>query len=233
MTEERTGIPVVSPEQAPGQPTDARPPGRVRAVLARVTTGLAALVVLLVLVAPTETGHLSPVGFLRVPVEALLGVVAVLVLPARARRVAVVLGGVLLGLLAVVKVLDIGFFAVLDRAFNPVLDWGFLEAAVVFLTGSVGPAGAAGSAVGAVVLAVALLTLVTLAAARLSGVVVRHRAGAARTTAVLGVVWLICAVFGVRLVTDVPVAAHATYDRMAQAARGSAGPGHVRRPARR
>ena len=46
----------------------------------------------------------------------------------------------LLGLLTVVKVLDMGFFEALDRPFDPVVDWGYLGSAVGLLVDSVGRA---------------------------------------------------------------------------------------------
>ena len=126
-----------------------------------------------------ETGHLSPPAFLRIPVEGLLGVALALVpagpAPAGDGGHRSACG---LGLLAVVKVLDIGFFAVLDRAFDPVLDWSFLDAAVVFLTESAAGPPRSASAVGALVLALALLVLVTaLAVVRLTRLVVAAPGG--------------------------------------------------------
>jgi hypothetical protein len=70
-------------------------------------TALAAVLVLLALLMPGDFESLTPTTFLRLPVEALLGVVLVLVLPERARRVAAVTGGTALGVLLVVKAMDI------------------------------------------------------------------------------------------------------------------------------
>jgi hypothetical protein len=180
-----------------------------------VTTALACLVVLLVLVDPS-----GPVEFVRIPVEALLGVALVLVLPARARPVASALIGIALGLLAIIEIIDIGFVTVFDRPFDPILDWTFLDSGVVFLKQSIGKVGAYGSVVAAVLLAIGVIILVTLSVVRLSRLVVRHRIGATRGAAALGVVWLLCAVLGVQLVPAVPVAAHTFYDRLAQVGAG-------------
>ena len=46
--------------------------------------------------------------------------------------------GAALGLLTILKVLDIGFTAALGRPFNPVIDWSYLGAAVGVLSDSVG-----------------------------------------------------------------------------------------------
>src|SRR4051812_45752850 len=97
--------------------TPERP--RWRRVAAVVTTVLAGLLVLVALVAPADFEKFTPGAFLRIPVEGLLGVVLVLVLPPRARRGFAGGGGAALGLLLVVKIMDIGFDAVLYRPVDP------------------------------------------------------------------------------------------------------------------
>ena len=64
---------------------------------------------------------------MRIPVEGLIVVALVLVLPTTARRVVAALVGLLLGLLTIVKILDMGFFEALDRPFNPVERLGLLR----------------------------------------------------------------------------------------------------------
>ena len=49
-------------------------------------TVLAGLLVLVALVAPGEAGQLTPAAFLRIPIEALVGLAVLLVLPAKASR---------------------------------------------------------------------------------------------------------------------------------------------------
>ncbi|HLU55993.1 MAG TPA: sulfatase [Pseudonocardia sp.] len=173
---------------------------------ARLVTALAALLVLVVLVAPDEAAELTPAAFLRLPVEALVAVAVLLVLPARARGPVALVGGAVLGLVALGKLMDLGFSAVLARPFDPVLDWALLDDGLGFLGSSIGPAGQVAVVVGAILLAVGLLALVTLAAVRLARVTVRHPRPAARAIAVLTPLWVACAVFGAQLVPDVPVA---------------------------
>ena len=88
--------------------------------------------------------------------------------------------GLLLGLLAVIKIVDMGFFAALDRRFDPVFDWSFFPPAVDFLTGAIGRVGAIGSVVAAVVVAVAVVILVALSILRLTRLVAGHRTAATR-----------------------------------------------------
>jgi hypothetical protein len=131
------------------------------------------------------------------------------VLPARARRPVALVGGAVLGLLTVLKILDIGFSAVLARPFDPVLDWALLDDGLGFLGASTGPAGQVAAVVAAIGVAIAVLVLATLAVSRLAGVTVRHRRPAVRAVAVLTPVWVACAVLGTQLVPGVPVASAA------------------------
>ncbi|MFC4055294.1 sulfatase-like hydrolase/transferase [Actinomadura syzygii] len=187
---------------------DAAPPTRPgwRRVVTRVVTVSAFLFVLAALVMPDEFARLTPLAFVRVPIEGVVGVALVLVVPARWRRLAAGTAGAVLGVLTVLKVMDIGFDAVLVRPFDLVLDWPLLRPAVEFVSGSAGPAGAVGAVVVVVLLTVGVVVLMALAAVRLSRVVVRHDRKAAGVAAVLGVTWAVCAAFGVRFVDGVPVA---------------------------
>jgi hypothetical protein len=194
----RTG-PVVRPS-APG---DRR---RLRTAAAALTTVLACLLVWFALVAPNEIGRLTLRAFVRIPVEGLIVVALVLVLPVRARRVVALFVGVFLGLLTIVKIMDMGFFAALDRPFNPVTDWAYFGPAVGLLNDSVGRAGAIGSVVAAAALVVAVLIFMTLSVVRLTRLVSRHHTVSIRTVAVLGVVWILCAVSGVQIVAGSPIA---------------------------
>jgi len=62
-------------QKAPGGADGGIDRGARRVVVARVATALAALLVLAALVVPDDFAHLTPAGFLSIPVEALLGVV--------------------------------------------------------------------------------------------------------------------------------------------------------------
>lgn len=174
---------------------------------ATVATALAGLLVFLALVAPREVGQLTPAAFVRIPIEGLVGVALLLLLPPRTRRVVAAVGGAVLGLLVITRLFDMGFQSVLGRPFDPVLDWVLLDNAREFLTTSVGPAGAIGGAVGAVVLAITVVALLTVSVLRLSRVLDRHRATTTVAVALLTATWLVCAGLGTQLVAPVPVAA--------------------------
>jgi hypothetical protein len=175
-------------------------------VIGQVFTGLAVLLVLAALNVPDQLTSLTPAVFARQPVEGLVGAVVLLVLPARARPVIATITGVLLGLLTIVKLVDMGFYASLDRPFDPVLDRVFVTDGAEFLQTSFGRLGATGIEVGIVALAVIVLTLTTLSVLRLARVMAEYRIQTVRTAAVLGVVWVTCAALGAQLVPGAPVA---------------------------
>lgn len=107
----------------------------------RVLTGLAAALVLAALTAPTSPEELGPPTLLRLPVEALCLVAVAVVFPPRlsALRTGIALvGGVLLGLAAAFKLLDIGFVAALNRPFDPLIDWRYAGSLVDLLRDSFG-----------------------------------------------------------------------------------------------
>ena len=192
-----------SGDTADGTHVEDRPK---RSIAARLTTVLAALLVLLVLTVPYDFGRLSPAAFARIPLEALLVVALLLALPSRGSRLVATLAGVALGLLGLLKLLDLGFTASLSRAFDPVLDWALLDEGFAFLSESYGRPAAIGVAITLAVVFVGLPTLVTLSMRRLRRLVVRHRTATTRIVAALVVVWVACAAFNVRVVEGVPVA---------------------------
>ncbi|MEU1811166.1 alkaline phosphatase family protein [Micromonospora aurantiaca (nom. illeg.)] len=198
--------------------------GRTRRLLAAAVTALAAALVLVALVAPSDVNGFSPGAFLRIPVEGLVAVALLLVLPARPRRVVATILGALLGLVLVLKVGDLGFSLVLDRPFDLIADWTFLGAGAEFLSESYGPAAEVGAVALAVVAVLAVPVLVTLSARRLARVVADHRVVSARATTALAAAWVVCAVLGAQIVPGVPVAADTVaaglYDRARQVRAG-------------
>jgi len=197
------------PDADPDGPATAEAPRR-RGVVRRAATGiltvLAGLLVFVALVAPNQLARFAPGQFLRLPLEAVLGLAVLLLVPGRVRRLAVALIGVGLGLLTLLKLLDMGFYVAFDRQFDPAIDWVLLDDAVAFLTDAVGRPAAIGAAVAAVLLAVGIPVLMALAVRRLAGIVARHRANAARGTAVLAAAWVGLALLGVQIVPGLPVA---------------------------
>ncbi|WP_028799512.1 sulfatase [Streptomyces sp. 142MFCol3.1] len=169
------------------------------------TTALAGVLVLFALLVPNQLDRLAPDAFLRIPVEGVLLAGLLLVLPPRPRRIAAVVVGLLLGLVTILKFVDMGFYSVLARPFDLVLDWILFDDAAEWVKESFGKTGEVVAVIAVLALVVVLLALMTLAVVRLSDLMARHRPVATRTVLVLGTAWITCVTVGVQF-TDVPVA---------------------------
>ncbi|MEV6765086.1 sulfatase [Streptomyces sp. NPDC051105] len=168
-------------------------------------TVLAGVVLLGTLALPNRLDLLTPPAFLRIPVEGIVLAAVLLVLPRRARRVTAVGAGVLLGVLTLVKFLDMGFYSVLQRPFDLVLDWILLDDAADYVRESFGRTSEVLAIAGALLLVVAVPALTVLATLRLADRMARRRPPAGRITLVLAVAWVTCATFGLQ-VGGAPVA---------------------------
>ncbi|MEU9338354.1 sulfatase [Streptomyces sp. NPDC048290] len=168
-------------------------------------TVLAGLLLYGALLLPNRVERLSAGAFLRLPAEGILLAALLLALPARARRIAAVVSGAALGLVTVLKLVDMGFYQVLARPFDLVLDWELLDGATGYLKESFGRGGQVLVVTGALVLLVALLALTTLAMVRIARLMDAHRRRAGRTAVVLGTAWITCVTLGVQI-AGVPVA---------------------------
>lgn len=185
-------------------PAYAGPRRRPR-VRSRALTGLAAVLVLAALALPRPPGE-AGLGALQLPLEAVLGAALLLVLPPRVGRVLATVAGALLGLLAALAVLDLGFVRVLSRPFDPVSDWRLADSVVHLLTGSLGRPGAIVALAGFLVLVGALLVAVTLATRRVAGALLHRPSTLGRVLAVLVCVCVTSLALGAVLVPGVPVA---------------------------
>ena len=121
--------------------------------------------------------------------------------PRRARRVLAWVVGPALGLLVIVKLLDVGFFTAFDRPFNPVEDWSYASIGIETLRDSIGRTRADLVVAGVVLITVAALVLPTLALLRLTRVAAGNRRLSIRAVTALGVAWVLCWVFGAQLVS--------------------------------
>jgi phosphatidylglycerophosphate synthase len=180
--------------------------GRVRASTAAALTIVALLFVWVALVAPDHPARLTPSTFLRLPLEGIAVLALALALPARGRRVLAWIVGPILGLLVIVKVLDMGLYATFDRPFDPLADWRYTGIGIETLRDSVGSRDADLVVAGAAMLIVAVLVLTTLAVLRLTRVAAGHRRWSLRAITALGAVWVLCWAFGAQLVSGVPFA---------------------------
>jgi hypothetical protein len=183
---------------------------RLRIVLSRIATVLAFLLLWAALVSPNQPSYVTPGTFLRIPLEGLVIVALGLVLPPRWRRILAGVAGAAFAVLAIVKLLNLGFFYELDRPFNPIGDWASFGPAVGVLHDSAGQFWTVVAVIGAVLLVLFLLVFVTMAAVHVTTLAARHRAGSARAVSALAVVWAVCAVFGVQASGGASVASATT-----------------------
>ena len=175
-------------------------------------TLLALLVVWVALVAPNEPSRLTPGAFMRLPLEGVVVIALAVILPGTARRLLAWVVGPALGLLVLVKLLDIGFFTAFDRPFNPVDDWSYASIGIETLRASIGRTSANLALVGAALLGVAVLVLPTLAVLRLTRVAAGHRRLSLQAVTALAVAWVLCWAFGAQLVSDAPIASTSAAD---------------------
>jgi phosphatidylglycerophosphate synthase len=178
------------------QTAAARDRNRIGGILLTV---LSFLVVWVALVAPSRPWQLTPGAFVRLPLEMIVVLLLAVLLPTRARRLLAWVIGPVLGLLVLVKLLDIGFFVAFDRPFNPVDDWSYASLGTETVRDTFGSGISDLVAVCAVVLVVAALLLPTLAVLRLTGFAADHRRSSLQAVAALTTVWVACWAFGAAL----------------------------------
>jgi hypothetical protein len=175
-------------------------------VATHTTTVLAGLLILAALMLPNAIHRLVPGAFIRLPLEAILIVATLLIVKPNVRPRVAVFFGAFIGLLTVVKMLDMGFYSFLDRPFDIVLDWVLFDDAESFLEDAVGKVGAVIAVILVVLLVIGLLLLMTRAMTRLDRLMRRHHTTVVRTTLVVSSIWIVLAMFGAEI-TNVPVAA--------------------------
>ncbi len=185
----------------PATPDGARPPRPrpLRTGLGVAFTVAAILFVWAALVAPDRPNLLTLHAFARLPLEGLVVLGLALLLPPRARRALAWIVGPVLGVLIVLKLLDVGFFTAFDRPFNPVEDWRYTSIGIETLRQSVGRTKADLVVAGVVLVVVAALVLPTLAVLRVTRVAAGHRAISVRAVAGLAAAWALFWALGAQL----------------------------------
>jgi hypothetical protein len=183
---------------------------RLRIIVARTATVLAFVLLWAVLVSPNQPRYVTAGTFLRIPLEGLVIVAAGLLLPPRWRRILAGVVGAVFAVLAVVKLLNLGFFYELDRPFNPIGDWASFGPAAGVLRDSEGEAWTVVAVVGAILLVLFLLVFVTMSAIHVTTLAARHRHGSVRVVSALAAVWVVCAALGVQAIGGASVASATT-----------------------
>jgi phosphatidylglycerophosphate synthase len=179
---------------------------RARRAVRYTVTALALALIWFTLLLPDRIYQFSFGAFVRIPVELLVLVALALVLPTWPRRVVAVIAGFLFSVLIFAKLLNMGYYDLLDRAFNPVTDWAEINQARGVLQDAIG---AQLTWAVAVVLVIGLLLLVAAiiaATIHLTAVAARHRRGTVRGLAALAVVWGLSAGLSLQLIPGSPIA---------------------------
>jgi phosphatidylglycerophosphate synthase len=161
-------------------------------------------------VAPDRAWLFRPAAFVRIPLEGLVLVAVALVLPPRPRRIVAAVAGILLSVLTFANILNIAFYEYVDRAFNPVYDWGSIGSALGVVRDEIG---AKRTDIALILLLLALILLagaITAATIHLTTVAARHRRAAVRGLAGLTAVWAVCAGLSLQFIPGTPVASTTT-----------------------
>jgi phosphatidylglycerophosphate synthase len=159
----------------------------------------------------TAASQLTPEAFIRIPVEGLVLIAVALVLPARPRRIVAAVAGVLAAVLTIATILNVAFYEVVDRPFNPLHDWGEIDSGLGVVHDAIGrtqrDTAFVALVLGAVVLGLILLVCAIIAATiHVTTVAARHRRGAGRGLVALAAVWGLCAGLSLQLIPGFPVA---------------------------
>ena len=179
---------------------------RTRRAVRIVITVLAVAVVGSDLVAPVRAWQFAPAAFVRIPVEAVVLVAVAMVLPPRPRRIVATIAGILFGLLAIDKILNIAFYEEIDRAFNPVRDWSSIGPAMGVVRDAIGKTLTDIVLVAAWIGLILLVAAITASTIHITAVAARHRRGSVRGLAAITAIWGLCAGLSLQLTPGSPVA---------------------------
>jgi hypothetical protein len=184
------------------------PPGRRRArtVLTTALTILALLFVWTALVGPDQPIALKLNALLRLPIEGFAFIALAAAVGPRLRRWLVWVLGPLLGLVFIVKLLNIGFFAAFDKPFDPYQDLKYIGFASETVKASLGQATGILILVGVGTVVIGVPVLMAFSVRRVTRIAAEHRVWTLRAAAGLGVAWVVCLAFGAQFVPATPIA---------------------------
>ncbi len=158
------------------------------------------------LVAPDRSWDFSLGAFVRLPVEILVLVAVALVLPPWPRRIVATIAGLLLSVLTLDKILNIAMYEELNRAFNPLNDWGSIRPAAGVVRDAIGTT-LTNVVLVVIWVGIALLVVaITAATIHVTAVAARHRRGTVRGLAAVTAIWGLSAALSLQLTPGSPVA---------------------------
>ncbi|MGL5808416.1 MAG: sulfatase-like hydrolase/transferase [Nocardioides sp.] len=190
---------------APESPPEAGRP-MWRRVLSAVLTAASLGLVWIVLLLPYDVRDLEPRVFARVPLEGLALVGLLDLLGRRWRRPVVLLAGVVLGVIAVVEVLDLASNVVLGRPVDLVNDWTLIGPGYELLVQTSGMPAAIGIAVLTVLAVPVVVGLVLVALYRTAEACARRRRIALSAVAVLLALGMVATTLDWEVSSRAPVA---------------------------
>ena len=183
----------------------------------RTALGLAVVLLLALPLAPGVITERSPAALVRLPVESILVILVLALLPWRAARRAVAL---LFGAFIVTALV----FAGLDGAFEYALsthfdasDWQQVGDGFGVVRDSIGAPAAIAVLIGLALVAVATLVALAWAALRVDAAIRRRGRAAAWTITSVTAAWVVAALVGSQLVAGQPAAAASSIDAIASA----------------
>jgi hypothetical protein len=184
----------------------------------RVATSLAIALLVAVPLIPGVVAAGSATGLLRIPVESIVVVLLLALLPWRIPRIVVSAAyGVVVVVALVLAGIDAGYESVLDIHFDP-LDYQQLGDAFGVVQDGIGAPAAVALMIVLGAVAVALVVVLAWAALRVDAAIRRDlRRGTAVTTTITAA-WVIAALAGSQLVAGQPAAASASVGAIASAA---------------
>lgn len=152
-------------------PEPSGSPRRLRRHVGAIATAVGVLLLWLVLTLPDRPDGLSVWSFAGVPIEGVVLVACALTLPLRARAPVTAFLAGLVAVMALVKVLDLGFLLSLYRLFDPLSDLAYAGSALDLARDRLGSGRALVIAAAGLVLAL----LVIAGGTRSGGAARRHR----------------------------------------------------------
>lgn len=170
--------------------------------------GLCALTVFVAAVAPGLIDSGTPLALARLPIECVVALVILMLLPWRwSRRALALLLAVLLVAATVLAALDRAFTAAVGRPFDVISGWRELVDGYGVVSDSAGPAGAAALLALVVLLMAVAVVAIAVALLRLAYALTRRPRVSLIGASALTAGWLVLALVGARLVAGEPVAA--------------------------
>jgi hypothetical protein len=178
------------------------------AVRRNIITAISAAVLFAALLAPGVISSGSGFAFLRIPLEGVLTLVILALLPWPVlRRIVAALFATIIVLAIISAAIDVGFTANVGQPFNVVTGWPLLVDAYGVLRDSTGAVAAPVIVILLILAAAASILVVTFSLLNLDRVIRRHRRATLISASAVTAGWVILGLVGASLVTGEPIAA--------------------------